>query len=456
MMGNPQHVLLALLGLIVLHAKAQSILFTGLDSFRPGTNYEASVASLSNSQLSVTVSIVNNNTGQVIAVQDATVLSGTQAPFSLQIPNEVDESAKYYVRVQEGLSYDNQTEIHLKRKTRSVFITTDKSIYKPGATVKFRTFAVDVFLVPKNDPITVEILDPKGNKIKQWRDQLGQNGVVSGELELSTLTALGAWKIKVTSVGEETTETFQVEEYTLPKFEVSVTMNPTFVVSSKDPMQITARVTAKYNIGTPVDGELVLTVRQERDWYNIQKQTISRQISGVVNVDVRFPGGTFVSCGICAMIVEAEVTDSLSGEKRKSSSKFQTWRDLEKLEFINRPEFIKSGLATRFQLKLTQQDGSPLLDTGKKVTVKVTENYQQFPNEGNNAKVSDYSFSLPASGLLMIDHQTAPNATNLRIEAEYNGVKATDYVSQQFKSLSGNSIEIEQGQNGNQVSDLSY
>lgn len=77
---------------------------------------------------------------------------------------------------------------------------------------------------------------------------------------------------------------------------------------------------------------------------------------------------------------------------------------------------------TSFQLKLTQQDGSPLLDTGKLVSVKITEDSQGFPNVRNNPRVADYSFGLPASGLLMIDHQTAPNATNLRIEVRKENV----------------------------------
>lgn len=40
------------------------------------------------------------------------------------------------------------------------------------------------------------------------------------------------------------------------------------------------------------------------------------------------------------------------------------------------------------------------------------------------------------------------------IKAEYNGVKTSDYVTQTFKSLSGNSIEIEQLRNGDQVGDF--
>ena len=72
--------------------------------------------------------------------------------------------------------------------------------------------------------------DPKGNKIDQWRDQTLVSGVFNESLKLSTEPILGLWEIKVESYGQESTKQFEVAEYVLPKFEVSVKL-PSFYVT---------------------------------------------------------------------------------------------------------------------------------------------------------------------------------------------------------------------------------
>lgn len=64
--------------------------------------------------------------------------------------------------------------------------------------------------------------DGAGNRIKQWERPLLTRGIYSDELELSTSPVLGDWKI-VVNVGDQIFEkSFQVAEYVLPKFEVTI------------------------------------------------------------------------------------------------------------------------------------------------------------------------------------------------------------------------------------------
>lgn len=58
--------------------------------------------------------------------------------------------------------------------------------------------------------------------MKQWTRVVATRGVFSGELELSTSPVLGDWNITVKVVDQAFSKGFQVAEYVLPKFEVTV------------------------------------------------------------------------------------------------------------------------------------------------------------------------------------------------------------------------------------------
>lgn len=47
-----------------------------------------------------------------------------------------------------GLQFTNETSINLQAKLQSVFIQTDKAMYKPGDKLKFRVLVLDSDLVP--------------------------------------------------------------------------------------------------------------------------------------------------------------------------------------------------------------------------------------------------------------------------------------------------------------------
>ncbi|ELT94268.1 hypothetical protein CAPTEDRAFT_212111 [Capitella teleta] len=92
-----------------------------------------------------------------------------------------------------------EKDIEVKAKSMSLFIQTDKGIYKPGETVKYRAFTVTPDLTPYTGSITVTISDPKKNKIDQLKDLTPVFGVVNSSLELSTEPVLGMWTITVES-----------------------------------------------------------------------------------------------------------------------------------------------------------------------------------------------------------------------------------------------------------------
>ena len=68
----------------------------------------------------------------------------------------------------------------------------------------------------------VYLQDGKGNRVKQWSRALTTKGVFSGELQLPQSPVLGDWNITVVVMDQFFYKTFQVAEYVLPKFEVTI------------------------------------------------------------------------------------------------------------------------------------------------------------------------------------------------------------------------------------------
>ncbi|CAG0923214.1 unnamed protein product, partial [Notodromas monacha] len=113
-----------------------------------------------------------------------------------------------------GVRFSNTTTLEYVRKSLSVFIQTDKAIYKPGQKVMFRAIVVDRKLRP------------------------------------SATTRIDVFV-------SEFSKTFKVAEYILPKFEVDIDLPPFATFRNSE---VTAVITARYTYGKPVKGEATVSV----------------------------------------------------------------------------------------------------------------------------------------------------------------------------------------------------
>lgn len=64
--------------------------------------------------------------------------------------------------------------------------------------------------------------DSSNNRIKQWLNATTTKGVFTGELQLSDFPNLGEWNINVEANGENKKKSFEIAEYVLPKYEVTI------------------------------------------------------------------------------------------------------------------------------------------------------------------------------------------------------------------------------------------
>uniref|UniRef100_A0A8B9TBW4 Alpha-2-macroglobulin-like protein 1 n=1 Tax=Anas platyrhynchos TaxID=8839 RepID=A0A8B9TBW4_ANAPL len=120
--------------------------------------------------------------------------------------------------------------------------------------VKFRIVSLDKdFVATRANTACPREQDPRGNRIAQWRDVSPRQGIVDLSLPLAAEPALGTYTIEV----EGRTRSFSVEEYVLPKFEVTIDIPST--VLEKDE-KFLVEICGRYTYGKPVQGKVQATV----------------------------------------------------------------------------------------------------------------------------------------------------------------------------------------------------
>ncbi|HMF16806.1 MAG TPA: MG2 domain-containing protein, partial [Gemmataceae bacterium] len=138
-----------------------------------------------------------------------------------------------------------------------VFAITDRPVYRPQQTVNFKLWVrhakydqADTSSFA-NQNFTVEIRNPKNEKLLEKTFTTDAYGGISGELALPKSATLGVYQIFIPQKGGGS---FRVEEYKKPEFEV-------VVEAPKEPVQlgekISATIKAKYYFGSPVTNAVV-------------------------------------------------------------------------------------------------------------------------------------------------------------------------------------------------------
>uniref|UniRef100_A0A8C2VZ12 Alpha-2-macroglobulin-like n=1 Tax=Chinchilla lanigera TaxID=34839 RepID=A0A8C2VZ12_CHILA len=180
--------------------------------------------------------------------------------FTLPRASSTEEAAFLSVQIKGPTHVFRKSMAVLVRNTESVIIIqTDKPMYKPGQSVKFRVVSVDGHLRPLHElfPL-VYIEDPRTNRIMQWRDITSENGIKQLSFSLSSEPIQGLYKIVVLKQsGAKTEHSFTVEEYVLPKFEVQVKCPKTVTLLDQE---VNVTVCGIYTYGKPVLGHVKLNI----------------------------------------------------------------------------------------------------------------------------------------------------------------------------------------------------
>ncbi|XP_052563223.1 thioester-containing protein 1 allele R1-like isoform X3 [Culex pipiens pallens] len=388
---------------------------------RPNSEYHVSVNNLNIADtVRFRITLNNTDTGVPVASEDVNLGPGESRliPFSIgDIPQ-----AEYGLTAEglSGFTFRNETRITYQAKSFSVLVQTDKAIYKPGDTVRFRVLVLDPNTKPlqKVDTIKVHITDGKSNRIKQWSDAQLVKGVFESELALSSAPVLGRWMVNVEVLEKTTTKEFEVDEYVLPKFEV--TIESPGITTFKDG-KVKAIVRAKYTYGKPVKGEATVSAYPDFRFHYVQpferdvitRKTVPVDGKGSVEFELRDEiklEGDYTR----DIVIEAVVEEELTGRKQNATTKVKIYDKRYKMELIKSADKFKPGLPYTAWLKASFQDGAPIQDSVNQVEVTQESGWP----ERNTTK---RSYTLDQNGMAKLVVNTDIEADYVEFKAEYLG-----------------------------------
>ncbi|XP_030302930.1 CD109 antigen [Calypte anna] len=468
MAGTPGVVRLFLLLLLLCSSATAgpTFLVAAPWNIRPGTNVTVGVALLPDSPAQVTVrgEVIRNN--KTILAREMVFEKDSFGTLVLPVLPLNSASGSYELLV-EGhaggqLIFSNRTSLMFMSKSISVFIQTDKSIYKPGQDVMFRIVTVYPDLKPYKASLNIYIRDPRKKLIQQWLMEEGDLGVVSKKIQLSMDPPLGDWTIEVEVNGQVYYQRFKVMEYVLPKFDVMITIPLYYSLREED---VTGVVTAKYTYGKPVKGTVTVTCLPVSYWTNRRNITTTLEINGSVNVtcnklmlqnlnaDHSWPQGDSPYTEPIEII--AVVTESLTGNSQNSSTIIFPKQSDYFIEFMDYSRVIKPSLNFIATLKVTRSDSNQMTAEERQNLVTITaqqsdllfhhpslSHLENEATEERNLTVNVLNYTVPENGIIDIEFPILSNTKTLRVQAEFLSSRTDIGVYDVFSSPSQTYLQV--------------
>jgi len=410
----------------VLHAGGQEAVSVALFSEEGLTSGKVEVALLSDGE-------------EIVTVEGTIKGKGT---IQFQVP-DVEEGN--YEIVVKGEGFEDRASVAVERSFL-IFLETDKPIYKPGQTIHMRAITLDSDLRPTGEAVTVEVLDAKGIKIFRTELTTDEYGTVTIDLPISDEPNLGIWKIEASSERGDTQLDVRVEEYVLPKYEVTVELPREWYLVNEP---IEGSVVAEYSFGKPVKGELVITAsKYVGEWKDYA--TFTTEIDGEAEFEIpaaEYVAGVPAAGGLGNVMLDVTVRETATGYEESSSQLLTVSASPLNIQIIPEGIVYKPSLPFNFLIITETPDNEPVDTT---VAVKVTYYDEEFEETGEKY---DKSFDT-TNGKALVEITPPEGSIALEIEcfeltpdSSTPPAQATKVVEAGY-SPSGNFIHVEQVSEG--------
>ncbi|XP_009977240.1 PREDICTED: ovostatin-like, partial [Tauraco erythrolophus] len=225
--------------------------------------------------------------------------------------------------------------------------------------------------------------DPEQNKIFQWLDVTSEHGIVQLSFPLIPEPILGSYHITVEKKsGEKEYQSFWVEEYVLPKFEVTASV-PERISFFDEELRV--NVCGSYTYGQPVQGNAQINVCQQHFYSprcEQKRKETCKAVTGLLGKDgclntvvsiktfqlYRSYGRMYTSLN-----VESIVTENGTGIQMKDNDYVAVNQENDRMMFKNMDLYYKRGIPYYGEIAVTNMDGQPVAD--RTVLLELNEKY---------------------------------------------------------------------------------
>uniref|UniRef100_A0A8U8BQG9 Uncharacterized protein n=1 Tax=Geospiza parvula TaxID=87175 RepID=A0A8U8BQG9_GEOPR len=286
-----------------------------------------------------------------------------------------------------------------------VFIQTDKPIYKPGQTVLFRIVSLDEEFRPVNEMVSM-ILDPKKNRLYQWTNAELEMGFIQLFFNLTSEPIQGTYTVVAQKAsGKKVQHSFSVEEYVLPKFEVTVKM-PKVISILDEELKVT--VCGLYTFGKPVPGLVNFRVCRNYEnaamsCYGEESRAVCEEFSGQVNIYgcisevVKTKLFQLKRRGYENKLrVEAKIKEEDTGVELTGTSFSEITATISRVIFELSDTYYKRGVPFFGQVKLVDGSNAPIANETVRISLQGGQEQNYTTNEEGIAE-----FALNTSSLAL-------------------------------------------------------
>nr|XP_042903885.1 CD109 antigen isoform X1 [Parasteatoda tepidariorum]XP_042903886.1 CD109 antigen isoform X2 [Parasteatoda tepidariorum]XP_042903887.1 CD109 antigen isoform X3 [Parasteatoda tepidariorum] len=334
---------------------------------RPGQVYRVTV-SVFHTMFPITVRASIQRDGVELATALQEVKQDMPETLLLKVPT-TSVQGSYNLRVEGnvngvlgGTAFINETRLTFSQRSMTIFIQTDRPVYKQGQTVRFRALPITTDLKAFPDAVDLVMLDPRRTIVRRWLSRQTNLGAVSLEYPLSEQPVYGKWTLQVIAQGQVEEHNFLVEEYYQTRFEVNVTM-PSFFTDT-EPF-VYGTVEANYTSGVPVIGNLTLVASIE------SLKSTSKRVASIQQYWRRFEGKTDFKFDMrefselepqldkSKIVVTAHVGERYLDLIEKGFAEAIVFSSRIKIDFLgDDPQIFKPGMPYKVFVAAYYQDGS--------------------------------------------------------------------------------------------------
>ncbi|KFV74296.1 Alpha-2-macroglobulin, partial [Dryobates pubescens] len=314
----------------------------------------------------------------------------TCIPFSLPKANNLSPDTFVTVVVKGAtLQFKSRKSVVVKNSESLVFVQTDKPIYKPGQTVLFRIVSLDQTFLPLNEE------DPKRNRLYQWTKVELKRGLTQLSFNLTFEPMQGTYTVVAqTASGRTIHHPFSVEEYVLPKFEVTVKMPKVITILDE---KLTVKVCGLYTFGKPVPGHISFRICRRFEYtattcYGEESKAVCDEFSGqadnygCISEVVKTKLFQLKRSGYENKLhVEAKIKEEGTGVELTGTSFSEITTTISKITFENSDSHYKPGIPFFGQVKLVDGSGAPIANEIVRISLQGDQETNYTTNEEGRA-----------------------------------------------------------------------